>query len=153
MFSAPTSAPRSSKKSVQGLYAKVKAAPILEKLKKKYLLRSKGPENRMVRILPELSSLARFRRLNFMDDDFGFREPFDIIFCRNGISYFDRPTQERLLSRLVENLESGRYIFLGHSETLLGLTRPLKQRAPSGLQEDLIFPAPLYPMRSGCISC
>jgi chemotaxis protein methyltransferase CheR len=106
----------------------------------------------MVRILPELSSLARFRRLNFMDDDFGFREPFDIIFCRNVIIYFDRPTQERLLSRLVENLESGRYIFLGHSETLLGLNRPLKQRDSSGLQEGLLFPAPLYPMRSGCIS-
>jgi len=118
-------------KFVQGLYAEVKAAPIPEKLKKKYLLRSKDPENRMVRIVPELRSLARFRRLNFMDDNFGFREPFDIIFCRNVIIYFDRPTQERLLSKLVDNLESGRYIFLGHSETLLGLNLPLKQVAPS----------------------
>lgn len=118
-------------KFVQGIYAEVKAAPIPEKLKKKYLLRSKDPENRMVRIVPELRSLARFRRLNFMVDNFGFREPFDIIFCRNVIIYFDRPTQERLLSKLVDNLESGRYIFLGHSETLLGLNLPLKQMAPS----------------------
>jgi chemotaxis protein methyltransferase CheR len=118
-------------KSVQGIYAEVKVAPIPERLKKKYLLRSKDPENRMVRIVPELRSLARFRRLNFMDDDFGFREPFDIIFCRNVIIYFDRPTLERLLSKLVDNLESGRYIFLGHSETLLGLNLPLKQMAPS----------------------
>jgi chemotaxis protein methyltransferase CheR len=118
-------------KSVQGIYAAVKATPIPEKLKKKYLLRSRDPENRMVRIVPELRSLAHFRRLNFMDDDFGFREPFDIIFCRNVIIYFDRPTQERLLSKLVDNLESGRYIFLGHSETLLGLNLPLKQMAPS----------------------
>jgi len=118
-------------KFVQGIYAEVKVAPIPEKLKKKYLLRSKDPENRMVRIVPELRSLARFRRLNFMVDNFGFREPFDIIFCRNVIIYFDRPTQERLLSKLVDNLESGRYIFLGHSETLLGLNLPLKQMAPS----------------------
>jgi chemotaxis protein methyltransferase CheR len=118
-------------KFVQGIYAEVKAAPIPEKLKKKYLLRSKDPENRMVRIVPELRSLARFRRLNFMDDNFGFREPFDIIFCRNVIIYFDRPTQERLLSKLVDNLESGRSIFLGHSETLLGLNLPLKLVAPS----------------------
>ena len=116
---------------MQGLYAKVKAAPIPEKLKKKYLLRSKDPESRMVRIVPELSSLACFRRMNFMDDDFGFREPFDIIFCRNVIIYFDRPAHKRLLSRLVENLEPGRYLFLGHSETLLGLNLPLKQMAPS----------------------
>ena len=51
-------------KSVQGIYAEVKAAPIPEKLKKKYLLRSRNPENRMVRIVPELRSLTRFRRLN-----------------------------------------------------------------------------------------
>ena len=118
-------------KSVQGIYAAVKAEPIPEKLKKKYLLRSKDPDNRMVRIVPELRALARFRRLNFMDDDFGFREPFDVIFCRNVIIYFDRLTQERLLSKLVDNLDAGRYIFLGHSETLLGLNLPLVQMAPS----------------------
>jgi chemotaxis protein methyltransferase CheR len=118
-------------KSVQGIYAAAKAEPIPEALKKKYLLRSKDPENRTVRISPILRSLVRFRRLNFMDDDFGFREPFDIIFCRNVIIYFDRPTQERLLAKLVDNLVVGRYIFLGHSETLLGLNLPLKQMAPS----------------------
>jgi chemotaxis protein methyltransferase CheR len=118
-------------KSVQGIYAAVKAEPIPEALKKKYLLRAKDPENRTVRISPILRSLVRFRRLNFMDDDFGFREPFDIIFCRNVIIYFDRPTQERLLAKLVDNLVVGRYIFLGHSETLLGLNLPLKQMAPS----------------------
>ncbi|MDT8442664.1 MAG: protein-glutamate O-methyltransferase [Desulfuromonadales bacterium] len=118
-------------KAVQGIYASAKAEPIPEALKKKYLLKSKDPANRQVRIVPELRSQVRFRRLNFMDEDFGFREPFDIIFCRNVIIYFDRPTQERLLTKLVENLSSGRYIFLGHSETLLGLNLPLKQMAPS----------------------
>ena len=117
--------------AVQGIYNAIKADPIPEKLKKKYLLRSKDAENRKIRIVPELRSMIRFRRLNFMDDDFGFREPFDIIFCRNVIIYFDRPTQERLLGKLVDNLDSGRYIFLGHSETLLGLNLPLKQMAPS----------------------
>ena len=118
-------------KAVQGIYSVIKAEPIPEALKKKYLLRSKDPENRIVRVSPELRSLARFRRLNFMDDDFGFREPFDIIFCRNVIIYFDRPTQEKLLAKLVDNLAVGRYIFLGHSETLLGLNLPLQQMAPS----------------------
>ena len=66
-----------------------------------------------------------------METNLGFREPFDIIFCRNVIIYFDRPTQERLLRKLVDNLAPGRYIFLGHSETLLGLNLPLSQMAPS----------------------
>lgn len=118
-------------KAVQGIYPAIKAEPIPTALKKKYLLKSKSAENSMVRIVPELRSLVRYRRLNFMDDDFGFREPFDIIFCRNVIIYFDRPTQECLLAKLVDNLVVGRYIFLGHSETLLGLNLPLKQMAPS----------------------
>ena len=86
---------------------------------------------RQVGIIPELRAMVRFRRLNFMEADFGFQEPFDIIFCRNVIIYFDRPTQERFLTKLVDNLASGRYIFLGHSETLLGLDLPLSQMAPS----------------------
>lgn len=118
-------------KAVQGIYPVVKAEPIPTALKKKYLLKSKDPENSMVCIVPELRSLVRYRRLNFMDDDFGFREPFDIIFCRNVIIYFDRPTQECLLTKLVDNLDVGRYLFLGLSETLLGLNLPLTQIAPS----------------------
>lgn len=118
-------------KAVQGIYAAIKAEPVPDALKKKYLLKSKNKDNNLVRVVPELRSLTRFRRLNFMDEDFGFREPFDIIFCRNVIIYFDRPTQERLLAKLVANLDTGRYIFLGHSETLLGLNLPLKQMAPS----------------------
>jgi chemotaxis protein methyltransferase CheR len=118
-------------KAVQGIYQAAKADPIPIELKKKYLLKLKGPDSSMVRIVPELRSLVRYRRLNFMDDDFGFREPFDIIFCRNVIIYFDRPTQECLLAKLADNLSVGRYIFLGHSETLRGLNLPLKQMAPS----------------------
>jgi chemotaxis protein methyltransferase CheR len=118
-------------RAVQGIYPAAKAEPIPSALKKKYLLKSKDPDNHTVRITPGLRALVRYRRLNFMDDDFGFREPFDIIFCRNVIIYFDRPTQERLLTKLVNNLAAGRYIFLGHSETLLGLNLPLKQMAPS----------------------
>ncbi len=118
-------------KAVRGIYSASKAEPIPATLKKKYLLESKTSERNMVSIVPELRSLVRYRRLNFMQDSFGFREPFDIIFCRNVIIYFDRPTQERLLAKLVDNLVAGRYIFLGHSETLLGLNLPLKQMAPS----------------------
>jgi chemotaxis protein methyltransferase CheR len=118
-------------KAVRGIYAEDKAAPIPPALRRKYLLKSKDPERRQVRIAAELRSQVRFRRLNFMDADFGLREPFDCIFCRNVLIYFDRHTQERLLTRFAGYLESGRYLFLGHSETLLGLSLPLRQMAPS----------------------
>jgi chemotaxis protein methyltransferase CheR len=66
-----------------------------------------------------------------MESDFGLRERMDVIFCRNVIIYFDRPTQERLLRRLCGHLLPGGYIFMGHSETLSGLRVPLYQVAPT----------------------
>ncbi len=118
-------------KAVRGIYAADKAEPIPPTLRRKYLLKAKDPEQRQVRIVPELRSLVRFRRLNFLDADYGLREPFDVIFCRNVLIYFDRPTQERLLGRFADLLETGNFLFLGHSETLLGLSLPLRQMAPS----------------------
>jgi len=118
-------------KAVMGIYAAIKAEPIPAALKKRYLLKAKDPEQKRVRVIPQLRSLVRFQRLNFMDDDFGFRDPFDVIFCRNVIIYFDRHTKERLLAKLTDCLAPGRFLFLGHSETLLGLKLPLTQMAPS----------------------
>lgn len=60
-----------------------------------------------------------------MDKNFGLREPMDIIFCRNVIIYFDRPTQEAVLDRICSYLSPGGYLFTGHSETLNGMTLPL----------------------------
>jgi chemotaxis protein methyltransferase CheR len=114
-----------------GIYDAHKVEPIPVPLRKKYLLKSKDPGKKVVRIVPELRTSIAFMRLNFMDDDFGFKEPFDVIFCRNVIIYFDRATQEKLLSKLAAHLAPGRFIFLGHSETLLGLDLPLVQMAPS----------------------
>ena len=60
-------------------------------------MRSRDPGSDRVRVVPELRRLVEFRRLNFMDADYGIAEKADAIFCRNVIIYFDRPTQERIL--------------------------------------------------------
>lgn len=100
-------------------------------MKKKYLLKSKNREQRLVRISPDLRSMVRFRRLNFMDTDFGLREKMDVIFCRNVIIYFDRPTQETLINKFCRYLSPGGYLFVGHSETLNNLDVPVVQVAPT----------------------
>ena len=112
-------------RAVRAVYAEERVETVPQTLKKKYLLKSKAPKNRLVRIAPELREQVRFRRLNFMDGDFGMREPMDIIFCRNVIIYFDKPTQEKLINRLCSHLIPGGYLFMGHSETLNGLKVPL----------------------------
>lgn len=118
-------------KAKTAIYTESQVEPVAIELKKKYLLRSKDRASGMVRIVPELRAKVNFRRLNFMDDDFGMREPLDIIFCRNVIIYFDRQTQERLLQRFHRNMKPGSYIFMGHSETLSGLDVPLVSVYPT----------------------
>jgi chemotaxis protein methyltransferase CheR len=66
-----------------------------------------------------------------MHKSWKFKNPFDVIFCRNVIIYFDRETQQTLLNRFVDNLASGGFLFLGHSETLNGLDLPLTIAAPT----------------------
>jgi len=117
--------------AAKGIYSAERVAPVPEPMRKKYLLRSKNREQALVRVVTELRERVRVRRLNFMDDEFGFREPLDIIFCRNVIIYFDKETQERLLQKFCDNLKPGCYIFLGHSETLSGFDVPLERVAPS----------------------
>ncbi len=116
-------------KAARAIYDMKAIEPVPPAMKKKYLLRSRDKTKNLVRIAPELRAMVKFRRLNFMEGDFGMREPMDIIFCRNVIIYFDRPTQERLLNRFCEHLIPGGYLFMGHSETLNGLDVPL---APVG---------------------
>jgi chemotaxis protein methyltransferase CheR len=66
-----------------------------------------------------------------MDADFGLSEKVDIIFCRNVIIYFDRPTQEQILQKLTHHLAPGGYAFVGHAETLHDMNLPLAPVAPA----------------------
>jgi chemotaxis protein methyltransferase CheR len=108
-------------------------APALDEvpadLRQRYFLRSRDRGSNQLRIVPELRDLVEFRHLNFMDPDYGINGKVDILFCRNVIIYFDRPTQEQILRKLAHHLASGGFAFLGHSEALHGLDVPL---APAG---------------------
>ncbi len=118
-------------KGERAIYEEERVVPVPGDIKKKFLLRSKKPGAGLVRIAPEIRSCVAFRRLNFMDCDFGFREKIDVIFCRNVIIYFDKKVQERLLNKFCQCLKPGGYIFMGHSETLFGMDLPLDQVAPT----------------------
>ncbi|GAM08805.1 chemotaxis protein methyltransferase [Geobacter sp. OR-1] len=118
-------------KARTAVYEEERIEPVPLSMKKKYLLRSKDRENPMVRITPELREKVHFKRLNFMDNDFGIREHVQIIFCRNVIIYFDRNTQECLINKFCRVLAPGGYLFMGHSETLNGLNVPLTPVFPT----------------------
>ncbi len=113
------------------IYEHEAVEPVPLPWRKKYLLRSKNKDQVLVRIAPELRHLVRFQHLNFMENDYRLKEPQAVIFCRNVLIYFDRPTQSAVLGRLCRHLRQGGYLFIGHSETMQGLDLPLEQSAPT----------------------
>lgn len=107
------------------VYDEESAEQIPQEYRRQYLLRSRDRSKGLVRIVPELRECVRFRRLNFMAEDFGMREKMDVIFCRNVLIYFDRKTQETVINRICGHLQQGGYLFTGHSETINGMNTPL----------------------------
>ncbi|MFQ5559474.1 MAG: CheR family methyltransferase [Nitrospinota bacterium] len=120
------------KKASIGVYSEDVVAPLEERFKKSFLMKSKNPKNRTTRIVPELRALVQFRRLNFLDSDYGIKCKFEAIFCRNVFIYFDKDTQLRILNRFCSHMHYGSYLFLGHSETLnKSIDVPLEQIGPT----------------------
>lgn len=118
-------------KAKMGIYTDEVVSPVPAALKCKYFMRSRDRDSDRVRVVPELRQLVEFRRLNFMEENYRMAEKADAIFCRNVIIYFDRPTQERILSKLSYQLVPRGYMFVGHAETLHDMNLPLTPVAPA----------------------
>ena len=116
-------------KARSGIYEHDRVDPIPMVLRKKYLLKSREKNKGLVRIAPQLRNLVQFGRLNFLEEDYGISETMGIVFCRNALIYFDRPTQEKILNRLLQQLMTGGYLVVGHSESLHGMDLPVVQTA------------------------
>jgi chemotaxis protein methyltransferase CheR len=103
----------------------------------RYLMRSRTATGRAeVRIVPELRRVCRFVRLNLMDERYPFDRDVDVIFLRNVLIYFDKPTQEAVVARLISHLRGGGYLLLGHSESMIGSSSKLRQVAPAVFQHQ-----------------
>lgn len=77
-------------------------------------------------IAPEIRAMVRFQKLNLLSD-FTRLGVFDVIFCRNVLIYFDRPTQEMVIQKICRNINPGGYLFVGHSESLSGMNISARQ--------------------------
>lgn len=117
--------------AVTAVYSLAKVSPIPLIFKRKYLLKSKSDLTKTVRIIPELRKKVEFKRFNFLEGDVACAHNFDIVFCRNVLIYFDRPTQEKVVLKLCSKLATGGYLFLGHSESISNMDLPLIQIQPT----------------------
>lgn len=96
-----------------------------------YFQRGFGPQDGYYRVKPTLRDRVRFHHLNLLSGQAPFTEPFQVIFCRNVMIYFDRPTQEELIQRLVQRLVPGGYLFVGHAESLTAMRHSLQAIRPA----------------------
>jgi chemotaxis protein methyltransferase CheR len=96
-----------------------------------YMLRGVRAEHGKMRAQPNIRSLVEFRRVNLNDEQYTVDGPFDLIFCRNVLIYFNRDTKAAVIDRLTRHLSPDGLLFLGHSETLHSAAHALKHVGPT----------------------
>jgi chemotaxis protein methyltransferase CheR len=112
-----------------GMYEKSKTQGISTHILDTYF--KLNTETSIMQVTPELRSLITFSRLNLSHHPFPMSGPMDIIMCRNVMIYFDQNFRKRLVTEYHRLLRNGGYLFVGHAESLTGLTNGFKSIAPS----------------------
>lgn len=109
----------------RGIYSRDQVRKVPLARLNRWFMKGTGVNSGHVRVKPELQSLIRFGQLNLISD-WPVRGEFDVIFCRNVMIYFDKPTQAKLVDRFTNRLREEGHLFVGHSESLLNVTDRLE---------------------------
>jgi len=120
--------------ATNGVYHASQVQAIAPNVLRKYFQRGQGNWTGHYRLKPFIRNSIEFRRLNLMEP-FPFTTKFQIIFCRNVMIYFDKLTQSRLVNKYYDCLEPGGYLFIGHSESLMGTEHRFKYVQPTIYQK------------------
>ncbi len=119
-----------------GVYAIDRIDKMAPERARRFFQRGKGEQQGMVRVRPELRALVTFKQLNLLGDKWPVTGPFDVIFCRNVMIYFDKATQRKILSRFVPLMKPHALLFAGHSENFLYVSESLKLRGKTVYELD-----------------
>jgi chemotaxis protein methyltransferase CheR len=110
-------------KATAGVYRQEELRTLSAQQMQKFFLKGTGPHGGLVRVRPELAAMVQFQQLNLLAHQWQLNGPFDAIFCRNVMIYFDKETQEKILRRFVPLLKPGGLMFAGHSENFSQISR------------------------------
>ena len=105
----------------RGVYEWERVKGLSEARLRRWFLRGRGAQEGRVQVAPALREMIAFRRLNLMEE-WPMRGFFDVVFCRNVVIYFDKPTQRELFERFADILVDRGHLFVGHSESLFKVT-------------------------------
>jgi chemotaxis protein methyltransferase CheR len=114
----------------EAIYEEEKLQEIPPQLIKKYFTSVRGATVPSYRANESIRSLIQLAKLNLMEE-WPMRGPFDVIFCRNVMIYFDRPTREKLINRFWGLLKPGGYLLVGHSESLTSFPHQFRYVQPA----------------------
>lgn len=103
----------------KGVYPIERVEKLSPERLRRFFLRGTGAQEGYVSVRPEIRQMVEFQRINLLDASYPVRGPLDIIFCRNVMIYFDKPTQYKILSRFAPMLQPEGLMFAGHSESFL----------------------------------
>lgn len=113
-----------------GLYSEERVKNIPPPIRAQAFHEENADGAKRYRVKSEVRDCITFARVNLMEP-WAMKGPFDIIFCRNVMIYFDKPTQEKLVSRYHDLLRTGGYLFVGHSESLAGIQHKYRYVKPT----------------------
>jgi chemotaxis protein methyltransferase CheR len=103
----------------KGVYPMERVEKLSADRLRRFFLRGSGAQSGFVRVRPELQKLLSFTRINLLDARLPLQGPFDVMFCRNVMIYFDKPTQRAILKKFAPLLREDGLLFAGHSESFL----------------------------------
>ena len=118
-------------KAREGIFPVDREAEIPRALLTRFVLQGTGTQEGRIKARPELRSMIRFERLNLNDASYPVDGPFDFIFCRNVLIYFEQGGKRAVIERLVKHLGPDGLLFLGHAESLLGVSTGLTALLPT----------------------
>ncbi len=127
-------------RAAAGLWPLEKSQEIPADHLKAFMLKGFGAQEGLMKAGPEIRAIVRFARVNLVGNDWPGGPPFDLVFCRNVLIYFDRPAKIAVVERLVDRLEPRGYLFLGHAESLGGFTTKARAVVPTVYQPGLRAP-------------
>ena len=130
-----------------GIWPAEKIAGVPVEYQRSFLLKGFGPEKGKIKAVEELRQVVRFQRLNLTREPYAVSGPFDLIFCRNVLIYFQWETKIKVVDSLGKHLSPAGYLFLGHAESLHGVADKLQFVAPK------VFPSLGSPMARGGALC
>jgi chemotaxis protein methyltransferase CheR len=102
---------------LNGIYTIDRLKGVSQARQKRWFLKGSGSKEGDVKVKPDLQEIIKFDQLNLMDE-WPIKDSIDVIFCRNVVIYFDKPTQSKLFNRYADRLPIGGHLFVGHSESL-----------------------------------